>query len=65
MGETALPLHKRINIYRTAKSGCEYIFKHVRNDCVGSSFSIQILEIFEGGGYDNKKSFLVERKKKT
>ena len=43
MGETALPLHKLINIYQTAKSGCEYIFKHFQNDCVGSSLSIQIV----------------------
>ena len=53
MGETALPLHKRTNIYRKAKSDCEYMIKHFRNDCVESSFSIQILKIFEGDGYVN------------
>ena len=32
VGETALPLHKRINIHRTVKSGFEYGIKHFRND---------------------------------
>ena len=45
--ETALPLHKRINIYRKAKSGCKHMIKHFRNDCVGSSLIMRILEIFK------------------
>ena len=53
MAETTLLLHKRINIHRTTKSGCEYMIKHFWNDFIGSSFSIQMLEIFEGDGYVN------------
>ena len=55
VGEIALPLHKRLNIHQTAKFGCEYMVKHFQNDCAGSSFSIQILEIFEEDGYVNDK----------
>ena len=55
MRETALPIHKRINTHRTAKSGCEYMTKYFRNDHVRSSFSIQILEIFEGDSHVNGK----------
>ena len=43
VGETALPLHKRIDIHRTAKEGCEYLINHFKYDFVGSSFSVQIL----------------------
>ena len=45
MREAALLLHERKNIYRKAKPGCEQIIKHFKNDCVGSSFIIQISEI--------------------
>ena len=51
--ETALTLHKRIHIHRTAKSGCEYMIKHFRNNCDRSSFSIQLFETFKGKGYVN------------
>lgn len=53
MGETVPWLHKRININRTAKSGCEHMINNFWNDCVGPSFSIQILETFEDNGYVN------------
>ena len=64
VGETALPLHKRINIHRTAKQGCEYFIKHYRNDCVGSSFFIQILEVFQGSGYINGQLCTTAREKR-
>ena len=34
--ETALPLHKRINIYRSTKFCSEYMIKNFRNNCVAS-----------------------------
>ena len=54
VGETTIPLHKRINIHRTAKTGCEHIIKH-KECCKDSSFQIQIIEYFEGAGYLNNK----------
>ena len=33
--ETALPLHKRINIYRSTKFCSEYMIKNFRNNCCG------------------------------
>lgn len=42
VGEIALPLHK-CTIHQTAKSSCGHMIKHLRNDCVGLSFSIQII----------------------
>ena len=54
VGETTIPLHKRINIHRTAKTGCEHIIKH-KECCKDSSFQIQIIEHFEGTGYLNNK----------
>ena len=53
VGETVPWLHKRININRTAKSDCEHMINKFWNDCVGPSFSVQILEIFEDNGYVN------------
>ena len=53
VGETALPSRKRIDIHQTAKSGFEYMVKHFQNDCVGFSFSIKILEIFESHGNEH------------
>ena len=55
MEETALSLHKRVNIHQEQKPGWEYKIKLFRNNCVGSSFSIQILEIFKSDGYVNRK----------
>ena len=62
--ETALALHKRINIHQTAKSGCEYLMKHFRNDCVVSSFSIEILDIFEDDSYVTGRLSPIAREKR-
>ena len=64
-GKTALQPHKCINIHRTAKSVSEYMIKHFRNDCVGASFSIKILEIFEGNSYVNDMVCPIAREKKV
>ena len=53
VGESAIPLHKRINIHRRGKSGCEVLINHFTNVCPNSSFSIQILEVLPGDGYKN------------
>ena len=37
VGETALLFHKKINIYRKAKSGFECMINHFRNGHAGSS----------------------------
>lgn len=42
VGKRALPLHKRINIHRIANM-------HLRDDYIGSSFSIQILDCYVNG----------------
>ena len=55
VGETTIPLHKRINIHRTAKTGCEHVINHYRECCKGYSFKIQIVEHFQGTGYINGK----------
>ena len=52
VGETTIPLHKRINIHRTSKSGCENFINHFNSNCKGSGFNIQILEKLEGSGYN-------------
>ena len=55
IGETTIPLKKRMNIHRTAKTGCEHMINHFREVCPGSSFSIRIIEVFKGDGYENNK----------
>ena len=62
VGETTIPLHKRINIHRTSKTGCEHNIKHFKEHCVGASFNVQILEIFQGTGYTNNKVDPTHRK---
>ena len=62
VGDTTLPLHKRINLYRRAKSGCEYGIKHFKDVWIGASFSIQIIEVFAGTGYKNNKVCPVNQK---
>ena len=52
VGETTIPLHKRMNIHRTSKSGCENFISHFNGHCKGSGFDIQILEKLEGDGYN-------------
>ena len=51
VGETALPLHKRMNIHRKAKTGCENIIKHFKDSCPQAYFTVQIIEKFIGSGY--------------
>ena len=53
VGETCIPLHERINIHRTAKSGCEIFIDHFSSCCIAQSFNINVIEIFEGDGYKN------------
>ena len=65
MKERALTLHKRINIHRTGKSSCEYLMKYFRNYCVRYSSSIEILKIFEAGGYVNDKVCPIAREKRV
>ena len=55
VGETTIPLNKRINIHRTAKTGCEHMIKHYKEICIGATFQVQVLEIFQGNGYVNGK----------
>ena len=64
VGETVLPVNKRINIHRKAKSGCERVIKHFRNDSARSSIIIQIFELFPGTGYKNNKVCAVELAKR-
>ena len=53
VGETTIPLHRRINIHRTSKTGCEHMINHYKEVCVGSHFTVQIIEYFSGTGYIN------------
>ena len=68
VGETTQPLNKRMNLHRTIKSGCENIIIHYRNCCIGFTFSIQVIEILEGTGYNEvdedlrKKRLEIEEK---
>ena len=62
VGETTQPLHKRINIHRTAKSGCEHMINHYKDVCAGAHFTIQILECFPGTGYVDGKPCSDSRK---
>ena len=51
VGESIIPINKRMNIHRRAKSGCSIFINHFTNVCPGASFSIQIIEKLEGNGY--------------
>ena len=51
-----------MNIHRTGKSGCEHMINHFCDVCPGSTFSIQIIEVFKGDGYNNNKVCPVARK---
>ena len=55
VGQTCRPLHKRMNIHRTAKTGCEHMLHHFRVSCPGAGYSIMVIEVFEGSGYQNNK----------
>ena len=53
VGESIIPVNKRMNIHRRAKSGCTICIDHFSKVCPGSAFSIQILEKLPGDGYAN------------
>ena len=52
VGETAYPLHVRMNQHRTSKEGCEHIIDHCETICEGHNFAYQILEKLPGSGLD-------------
>ena len=65
MGETAQPLHLRINLHRKSKEGCEKFINHFENTCP-KIFSIQIIVKMEGTGYNERqidKEQLVKQQK--
>ena len=51
VGESIIPVNKRMNIHRRAKSGCQIFINHFTKICPGATFSIQIIEKLEGNGY--------------
>ena len=53
IGETAYPMHLRMNQHRTSKCGCEHIIQHSTNICNGHQFQYQIIEKLPGSGYTN------------
>ena len=53
IGETANPMHLRMNQHRTSKCGCEHIIHHSTEFCHGHSFIYQIIEKLPGTGYTN------------
>ena len=54
--ESTLPLHKRINLHRRAKFGCENVIKHFKDFCISASFSVQIIQVLSGIGCNNNKA---------
>ena len=53
VGETAYPLHKRINQHRTSKCGCENLINHSQTICTDHKYTYQVLEKLPGSGYKN------------
>ena len=53
VGESVIPVHKRMNIHRKNKTGCEITIDHFKNVCPDATFSVQILENLPGNGYKN------------
>ena len=53
VGETAYPMHKRMNQHRTSKCGCEILINHSSNICTDHKYRYQILEKLPGSGYKN------------
>jgi len=53
VGETAYPMHKRMNQHRTSKCGCEHIIHHSTEFCKEHKFQYQIIEKLPGSGYTN------------
>ena len=53
VGETAYPMHKRMNQHRTSKCGCRHLISHKQNVCTDNKFIYQVLEKLPGTGYKN------------
>jgi len=53
VGETACPMHLRMNQHRTSKCGCEHVINHSTELCNGHRFHYQIIEKLPGTGYTN------------
>ena len=53
VGETATPMHIRMNQHRKSKLGCKHLINHAQSMCAGHNFTYQILEKFPGTGYKN------------
>ena len=66
VGETTTRLSVRMNGHRSSTTGCLHIINH-KKTCVGSEFSIQILEKLIGNGYgdDNKPDPEITTLRKT
>ena len=48
-----IPLHKWIDIHQETKTGWKNMVRYFREVCTGSTFSIQVREIFNGNGYSD------------
>jgi len=55
VGETAYPMHLRMNQHRTSKCGCEHIIRHATDLCDSHNFTYQIIEKLPGTGYTNQE----------
>ena len=53
VGETAYPMHLRMNQHRTSKCGCEHVIHHSTEFCQGHHYHYQIIEKLPGTGYVN------------
>ena len=53
VGETAYPIHLRMNQHRTSKCGCEHIVAHTTDICRRHNFTYQVIEKLPGTGYVN------------
>lgn len=50
VGETTLPLDKRINLHRRVRSGWKYFMKVFKDVYVSAYFLVQMIKIFPGTG---------------
>ena len=55
VGETAYPMHLRMNQHRTSKCGCEHVIQHATEFCHEHNFMYQIIEKLPGTGYTNNE----------
>ena len=53
VGETAYPMHLRMNQHRRSKCGCEHVIHHNTEFCKDHNFTYQIIEKLPGTGYTN------------